>query len=63
MKPYQLPQRIIDPANEYDESKHPRAEDGKWTSGGGGGAGGDQDRTLCPREKADRHPPPLRASA
>ncbi len=26
-------------ANEanYDESKHPRAEDGKWTSGGGGG--------------------------
>lgn len=24
----------------YDESKHPRAEDGKWTSGGGGGAGG-----------------------
>lgn len=35
MKPYQLPQRIIDLANEYDESKHPRAEDGKWTSGGG----------------------------
>lgn len=41
MKPYQLPQRIIDLANEYDESKHPRAEDGKWTSGGGGsGSGG-----------------------
>lgn len=39
LKPYQLPQRIIDLANEYDESKHPRAEDGKWTSGGGGGAG------------------------
>ena len=38
MKPYQLPQRIIDLANEYDESKHPRAEDGKWTSTGGGGA-------------------------
>ncbi len=36
MKPYQLPQRIIDLANEYDESKHPRAEDGKRTSGGGG---------------------------
>lgn len=36
MKPYQLPQRIIDLANEYDESKHPRAEDGKGTSGGGG---------------------------
>ena len=35
MKPYQLPQRIIDLANEYDESKHPRADDGKWTSGGG----------------------------
>lgn len=35
MKPYQLPQRIIDLANEYDESKHSRAEDGKWTSGGG----------------------------
>ncbi|MDY3228832.1 MAG: hypothetical protein SOW92_04180 [Kiritimatiellia bacterium] len=41
MKPYQLPQRIIDLANEYDESKHPRAEDSKWTSGGGGGAGSD----------------------
>ena len=39
MKPYQLPQRIIDLANEYDESKHPRAEDGKWTSGGGGSGG------------------------
>ena len=28
-------------ANEtnYDESKHPRAEDGKWTSGGGAGGG------------------------
>ena len=37
MKPYELPQHIIDLANEYDESKHPRAEDGKWTSGGGGG--------------------------
>lgn len=36
MKPYQLPQHIIDLANEYDESKHPRAEDGKWTSTGGG---------------------------
>ncbi|MBO7688815.1 MAG: hypothetical protein J6V72_20715 [Kiritimatiellae bacterium] len=37
MKPYELPQHIIDLANEYDESKHPRAEDGKWTSGGGAG--------------------------
>ena len=37
MKPYQLPQHIIDLANEYDESKHPRDEDGKWTSGGGSG--------------------------
>ena len=36
MDPYQLPQRIIDLANEYDESKHPRASDGKWTSGAGG---------------------------
>ncbi len=36
MKPYELPQHIIDLANEYDESKHPRAEDGKWTSGAGG---------------------------
>lgn len=35
MKPYQLPQHIIDLANEYDESKHPRAEDGKWTFSGG----------------------------
>lgn len=35
-------------ANEanYDESKHPRAEDGKWTSGGGsGGSGGHKPRT------------------
>ena len=40
MKHYQLPQRIIDLANEYDESKHPRAEDGKWTSTGGSGGGG-----------------------
>lgn len=47
MKPYQLPQRIIDLANEYDESKHPRADDGKWTSGGGSGggtSGNDNDR-------------------
>lgn len=40
MNPYKLPQHIIDLANEYDESKHPRASDGKWTSGGGGGSGG-----------------------
>lgn len=46
MKPYQLPQRIIDLANEYDESKHPRAEDGKWTSGGGSGGGGDKVITI-----------------
>lgn len=44
---FQMPQHLIDLArrfdervslaNEanYDESKHPRAEDGKWTSGGG----------------------------
>ena len=32
--------RLANEAN-YDESKHPRAEDGKWTSGGGGaGSGG-----------------------
>ena len=37
---FQLPQKIIDLANEYDESKHPRSEDGKLTSGGStGGAG------------------------
>lgn len=47
-----MPQHLIDLArrfdervslaNEanYDESKHPRAEDGKWTSGGGSGGGG-----------------------
>ena len=46
MKPYQLPQRIIDLANEYDESKHPRAEDGKWTSGGGSGGGGEKVITI-----------------
>ena len=45
MKPYQLPQHIIDLANEYDESKHPRAEDGKWASGGGSGGGGRKPRT------------------
>ena len=28
--------RLANEAN-YDESKHPRAEDGKWTSGGGSG--------------------------
>lgn len=47
MKPYQLPQRIIDLANEYDESKHPRADDGKFTSvggSGGGTSGNDNDR-------------------
>lgn len=46
MKPYQLPQRIIDLANEYDESKHPRAEDGKLTSGGGSGGGGEKVITI-----------------
>ena len=46
MKPYQLPQRIIDLANEYDESKHPRAEDGKWTSGGGSGGGEEKVITI-----------------
>lgn len=30
--------RLANEAN-YDESKHPRAEDGKWTSGGGAGGG------------------------
>ena len=38
MNPFQLPQRIIDLANEFDESKHPCADDGKWTSAPGGGA-------------------------
>lgn len=49
---YKMPQHLIDLAkrfddraalaNEanYDESKHPRGEDGKWTSGGGAGSGG-----------------------
>ena len=51
MKPYELPQHIIDLANEYDESKHPRAEDGKWTSGAGGASapkneGGDTGKTM-----------------
>ena len=31
--------RLANEAN-YDESKHPRAEDGKWTSGGGSGGAG-----------------------
>lgn len=38
MDSYQLPQHIIDLANEYDESQHPRASDGKWTSAPGGGS-------------------------
>ena len=35
-------------AGDFDESKHPRAEDGKWTEGGGGGPGqeGNQLGTL-----------------
>ena len=37
-EPYKLPQNIIDLANEYDESKHPRASDGKWSSGGSAAA-------------------------
>ena len=32
--------RLANEAN-FDESKHPRAEDGKFSSGGGGGGGGD----------------------
>ena len=38
--------RLANEAN-YDESKHPRGEDGKWTSGGGGsgGSGGRKPRT------------------
>jgi len=50
MKTYTLPGILVELAarrdaalaNEanYDESKHPRAEDGKWTSGGGGGSSG-----------------------
>ena len=46
MKPYQLPQRIIDLANEYDESKHPRADDGKFTSVGGSGGGEEKVITI-----------------
>lgn len=48
MKPYQLPQKIIDLANEYDESKHPRDEDGKWTSAPGGASA-----PKKPMEKTD----------
>ena len=50
MKTYALPEKLVELAarrdaalaNEanYDESKHPRADDGKWTSGGGGGGSG-----------------------
>ena len=37
-------------ANEanYDESKHPRSDDGKWTSGGGGASGG-----AAPKQSGD----------
>lgn len=34
--------RLANEAN-YDESKHPRGEDGKWTSGGGGAGGSKRD--------------------
>lgn len=34
MDPYQLPQHIIDLANEWDESKHPRDDDGKFAPAG-----------------------------
>ena len=53
MKPYQLPQRIIDLANEYDESKHPRDESGKWTSTGGGSGGGGA--SAVKKAETERH--------
>ena len=39
--------RLANEAN-YDESKHPRAEDGKWTDGGGAGGGG----ATAPKKQA-----------
>ena len=35
-EPYKLPENIVKLANEFDESKHPRANDGKFSSTGGG---------------------------
>ena len=55
MKPYQLPQRIIDLANEYDESKHPRDEDGKWTSTGGGGGASIKKQADAMKGAADKN--------
>ena len=40
--------RLANEAN-FDESKHPRAEDGKWTSGGGGGGAGVNRKTKSER--------------
>ena len=44
-------ERMAALANEanYDESKHPRAEDGKWTSGGSGGSAGVNRKTKSER--------------
>ena len=45
--------RLANEAN-YDESKHPRAEDGKWTStGGGGGAASGKSPSPELKAKAD----------
>jgi hypothetical protein len=44
---------------EYDESQHPRDEDGKWTDaggGGGGGGGGSSDKPAASSESAKLDP-------
>ena len=69
---YKLPPKIVELAarrdaalaNEanFDESKHPRADDGKFTSGGGGGASGGsrssggsvRDRAVAMKDRAER---------
>ena len=47
--------RLANEAN-FDESKHPRANDGKFTSGGGGSAGGESQKKPMERNDSRRNP-------
>ena len=62
---FAMPQHLIDLAKRFDErvrlaneanhdeSKHPRAEDGKWTSAGGGGGGAGVNRKTKSERSTD----------
>lgn len=43
----------------YDESQHPRAPDGKWTDGSGGGQSGRAERSRVPSKGSMREAPPV----